>query len=605
MANESQSSGGFSGGGGAGTVTIVSIVTSQGVSGVVANDTTTPAITLTLGALTGVTSFNGLVVTANTGAITTGSWAATVIPGQYGGTGVANTGFTITLAGNLTTTGAFNTTFAASATATYTLPTATSTLLANNLGIAGGTTIIGGTAASEILTLSSTSNATKGGIYFGSSTGLNYNETSKLLGIGMVPVNVLDITTSANSAQTIQIVNNTSGTAAQARIIAMNSGSDVSQFGVFSSSTTAVGAISARSSYFYGSVNLVLWGGGNLQFASGGSATERARFTSTGELLIGGTFVDGSLVSMQRNQNAGTYSAVVNTTSGANAFASMYVATNAGLSTAATLSALSAGYTTSGIFVANTAVLNSLMSAGLNIGTSGATQLSFWTNNTKRLDMSSAGLTTWSAAYHVFAAGTATAGQAPNKYTAGTLLGTIESLAKEANAQGTYQTNVALNRYAEGGVIADFITTVDNGTTVETDLFTYTTKANTLAANGEKIEAWYSGTFNDLTATSQLKIYFAGTAIGDTGALTVSAVGGWSCNVLVIRTSSTTARTVVTVNTPGASTALYTSQTDLTGLTLSGTNIIKITGTAAGASGGTGDISGKLGTIYWYGAANN
>lgn len=74
-------------GDGTGTVTTVSVVTNQGVSGVVANATTTPAITLSLGALTGVTSFNGLVITANTGAITTGSWAATAIPLSKGGTG--------------------------------------------------------------------------------------------------------------------------------------------------------------------------------------------------------------------------------------------------------------------------------------------------------------------------------------------------------------------------------------------------------------------------------------------------------------------------------------------------------------------------------------
>lgn len=72
--------------GGSGTVTSVSVVTNQGISGSVANPTTTPAITLSLGALTGVTSFNGLVVTANTGAITTGSWAGTVIPLAFGGT---------------------------------------------------------------------------------------------------------------------------------------------------------------------------------------------------------------------------------------------------------------------------------------------------------------------------------------------------------------------------------------------------------------------------------------------------------------------------------------------------------------------------------------
>ena len=62
------------------------------------------------------------------GSVTSGSWAASVIPGQYGGTGVANTGKTITLAGNLITTGAFNTTFAQSATTTVTLPATSATM---------------------------------------------------------------------------------------------------------------------------------------------------------------------------------------------------------------------------------------------------------------------------------------------------------------------------------------------------------------------------------------------------------------------------------------------------------------------------------------------
>lgn len=76
--------------GGSGTVTSVSVVTNQGVSGTVATATTTPAITLALGALTGVTSFNGLVVTANTGAITTGSWAGIAITPGFGGTGITS-----------------------------------------------------------------------------------------------------------------------------------------------------------------------------------------------------------------------------------------------------------------------------------------------------------------------------------------------------------------------------------------------------------------------------------------------------------------------------------------------------------------------------------
>ncbi len=74
----------------AGTVTSVSVVTNQGVSGSVATATTTPAITLNLGALTGVTSFNGLVVTANTGVVTTGAWNGSTILSTYGGTGLSS-----------------------------------------------------------------------------------------------------------------------------------------------------------------------------------------------------------------------------------------------------------------------------------------------------------------------------------------------------------------------------------------------------------------------------------------------------------------------------------------------------------------------------------
>lgn len=54
---------------GLGTVTSVSVVTANGVSGSVATSTTTPAITLTLGAIT-PTSVKGLVITTTTGTFT-------------------------------------------------------------------------------------------------------------------------------------------------------------------------------------------------------------------------------------------------------------------------------------------------------------------------------------------------------------------------------------------------------------------------------------------------------------------------------------------------------------------------------------------------------
>ena len=57
------------------------------------------------------------------GTIGTGTWQGTVVAGQYGGTGVNNSGKTITLGGNLTTSGAFATTLTATATTSVTLPT--------------------------------------------------------------------------------------------------------------------------------------------------------------------------------------------------------------------------------------------------------------------------------------------------------------------------------------------------------------------------------------------------------------------------------------------------------------------------------------------------
>jgi len=57
------------------------------------------------------------------GTVTTGTWNAGVIAGQYGGTGVANTGKRITLGGDLTTFGPNNVTFTTTGSTNVTLPT--------------------------------------------------------------------------------------------------------------------------------------------------------------------------------------------------------------------------------------------------------------------------------------------------------------------------------------------------------------------------------------------------------------------------------------------------------------------------------------------------
>lgn len=76
------------------------------------------------------------------GTITTGTWNGTVVAGQYGGTGVANTGKTITLGGNLVTSGAFAVTFTLSNTTNVTLPTS-GTLITNTVATLSSLTSVG------------------------------------------------------------------------------------------------------------------------------------------------------------------------------------------------------------------------------------------------------------------------------------------------------------------------------------------------------------------------------------------------------------------------------------------------------------------------------
>lgn len=95
------------------------------------------------GSLSGTTLASNVVTSSLTtvGTIGTGVWQGSVVAGQYGGTGVANTGKTITLGGNLTTSGAFASTFTMTNTTSVTFPV--SGTLAT---ISGSVTSIQGTA---------------------------------------------------------------------------------------------------------------------------------------------------------------------------------------------------------------------------------------------------------------------------------------------------------------------------------------------------------------------------------------------------------------------------------------------------------------------------
>lgn len=101
------------------------------------------------------------------------------------------------------------------------LTNTSNTITANlSTGISGGQTVIGGTAASDSLTLSSTTNATKGLIIFGTSA---YNESTNRLGIGTGTVGVpYDLSFGPSAARTIGMNRNVSG---GGQSLSINSGS--------------------------------------------------------------------------------------------------------------------------------------------------------------------------------------------------------------------------------------------------------------------------------------------------------------------------------------------------------------------------------------------
>lgn len=92
------------------------------------------------------------------GTLTGGTWNATVIGGQYGGTGVANTGRTITLGGNLTTAGSFNTIITVNNTTSITLPTSGTLIGSADTGTVSNTMLAGAIPNSKLANSSITLN---------------------------------------------------------------------------------------------------------------------------------------------------------------------------------------------------------------------------------------------------------------------------------------------------------------------------------------------------------------------------------------------------------------------------------------------------------------
>lgn len=156
-------------GGGTGTVTSVSVVTANGVSGSVATATTTPAITLTLGAIT-PSSVNAVVISGSS-TPTLAVTGTTTVSGSNTGdqTNISGNAATVTTNANLTgpITSSGNATSIASQTGTGTkfVMDTSPTLITPALGIASATSL----GVAGIITTGA-NGGTAGSITFSGST---------------------------------------------------------------------------------------------------------------------------------------------------------------------------------------------------------------------------------------------------------------------------------------------------------------------------------------------------------------------------------------------------------------------------------------------------
>jgi len=178
------------------------------------------------------------------------------------------------------------------------------------------------------------------------------------------------------------------------------------------------------------------------------------------------------------------------------------------------------------------------------------------------------------------------------------LLDTSTGMIKQFTAGDT----IAYTTAPGGGVrvLWDAYTDAGNSGTSETDLYSYTIPADTLAADGTKLIAKYGLALLDTTPTFNVRVYFAGTLICD---VTFGNVSGGNTAVtvdaLLIRTGSATLRAIVSIMLP-RTTYTYAKQTDLSGLSFTGTNVLKIAGTVTSTGAGSNDLVAKEGTIMWY-----
>ena len=340
----------------------------------------------------------------------------------------------------------------------------TNTITANlSTGVSGGQSVIGGTASGNNLTLSSTSNATKGKIIFGTSA---YDEVNNRLGIGT--------------------------TVPPTQMAIVNAGIALLQGGSFSDSTLQlrhnnenIGRATAIEFSFGNGNNSYVGsrivgetasaGGGNLHFQTGsgsyGTYTTKMIVLKNGNVGIG-TTTPGNLLSIVGNSSTpgGVAFNVKNSNVSGDTRFSLSSSNNRTLNVQVTGDSYVVNQKGAYLFTDGGLSNMTFMTDG-DVGSGGSGYISFATGGytlttQERMRITSTGnigigITSPSAVLHL-KAGTASAGTAPIKLTSGTNLTTPENGALEYDGTELYFTP-STTRYKLGQVTAGS-STIASGT---------------------------------------------------------------------------------------------------------------------------------------------
>lgn len=129
------------------------------------------------------------------------------------------------------------------------------------------------------------------------------------------------------------------------------------------------------------------------KFSSASSIGNSQIIDNGTSVMIGGTTpLSGEYFGVRGNTNGFFLSRFYNASDGASAYSSIGATVGTSTTLSMSMTMCSSAYGASGMYGANIGILGCNGTGGMNLGTSANSQLSFWTNNTKRISITNAGL---------------------------------------------------------------------------------------------------------------------------------------------------------------------------------------------------------------------